>query len=305
MVEKYGDTHSSAGWVWAIVGIIVAALVVWWIAAAVSDNTEPTYESQAVSANEEAGAEGGEFAQNEPTLVEDNQAIGSDQPIDEQQQPQMGGEDPMAQGSDPMGDVETQNVQGQPEQLQALNEWNQQQQRAELTPDSINEGVGRLNQAAGGVLLLFSQAPQAGAQVGGGPSGSIAESVSSQRAQLDQSIQALKEAETSNQSQAFHAAAQDFVSLLDEMQAQANLDSVNEPLEQLRQGVSQIEPGQPLTEQQQQVQSFFDQGAEVLNVFAQNVQPSNPGAGQMQQPAQQPMQQQPMQQQPMQNEGMQ
>lgn len=46
MVERYEEDRRGAGWVWTIVGIVVAALLVWWIAASVSSPTEDSMRAQ-------------------------------------------------------------------------------------------------------------------------------------------------------------------------------------------------------------------------------------------------------------------
>lgn len=248
MVERYGDTQSSAGWVWAIVGIIVAALVVWWIAAAVSNNRKSSAD------------------------IPTSQAVGATQGDDESSS---------NQPSEMVGGAEAPSEQARadqatPSEIQAFQRWNQQQQ-GDLRPESINEGMRHLNEATTGLMGLYQRSPTPGSQMGGGPDEGISQAVSAERERFDQAIDELQAASSADEPRAFKNAAGEFIALVDGIRGHSESaggsdTSSDQSIKQLRQKVDDIDESRSLLEQRDDVRGFFSQSSEVLHTFAQNAQ---------------------------------
>lgn len=217
MVERYEENRRGAGWVWAIVGIVAAALIVWWIAAALTNQSDDTMSAQ-----------------------------GQDAPVISNQDT-----DALAQ----------------------LNQWTQQE-RSSFDEAVLDDGSTRLSGAADEIASRFSSdTPQEGSQTGGGPPDEASEQLQAQRAQLEASVDALKDVQSATYPQSFHKVATDFVALADGIQDEANIDEASEPLEQLHAAVAELSADQSLDEQQPAVQAFFDRGTDVLNTFAKHTEP--------------------------------
>jgi len=216
VVERYEESRRGAGWVWAIVGVVVAALLIWWIAAAVTNPSDDTMRAQ-----------------------------GQDAPISQTQDA-----DALAQ----------------------LNLWNEQE-RARFDETVLDDGSTRLSGAAEEIASrLGADTPQQGSQTGGGPVDEAGESLSDQRTQLETSVEELKVADSANYPESFYKVAMNFVALVDAIQNQANIEEASEPLEQLHVALEGLSADQPLDEQKPALDSFFNQGTEVLNTFAQYTQ---------------------------------
>lgn len=251
MVDRYEDNYRGAGWVWAIVGIIVAALIVWWIAAAVTDKSDPEFEAQTQNAPANTDSDRGALAQGSP-------------PQNQAQRPAM--DAPTASDTDPPASD------GTDDSLEALNGWNQQEQ-GELDDSAIDEGVAYLSDAASNLSTSYTgEGFEQGDQTGGGPPSEATQALRTQRTSLEESVQDLRSAKSAEYPQAFHEVATNFVALVDEIQKEVNLEDVREPLNQLHQVLGEISPKQALNEQKPALKSFFDQSATVLNGFADNLQ---------------------------------
>lgn len=249
MVEKYGDTQGSAGWVWAIVGIIVAALIVWWIAAAVSNNQR----------HDTSGA-----------LSE--QTVGATTPSGE-----TSGARDLPAGVLPSGGTQQAGV-GYPAEVQAFNDW-AQQDHGDWSAASVEEGMARLNQATDAILNRYAPPSAAQSAVGGGPQGTLGDAVSTERGQFKESIDKLNQARAANDPVAFQAAASDFATLAEGIRAEGGIAASEKSVKDLREDVSKIDANKPLSEQSDDVQGFFEQSATVLTSLAQNTHASEAGEG--------------------------
>ncbi|TDP64450.1 hypothetical protein [Bradymonas sediminis] len=257
MVERYEESRRGAGWVWAIVGIIVAALVIWWVGAALTDNTDDSYTAQGEQVSE--GYNTNEIAENEPSPELGEEAI-TDPAQDS---------DELAQADLPAGFDEAEST-GDDTSLANLNAWTEQDHPS-LDAAALDDGTARLSEAAGEVATLFGAAAlDEGSQVGGGPPDESAQALVSERTRLEASVEELKNSQSAEYPGVFYQVAKDFVALVDGIQNQADTEEASEPLEQLHGALDELSPTQDLDEQESAIKSFFDNGAQVLNAFAES-----------------------------------
>jgi hypothetical protein len=246
--------------VWVIVGIVAVGLIVWWVAAAVDGGDE-----------DQLGQ-----GQEEITALEDNEEVDG---LSQDQELAQGADQRAGEGLDRVGPT------------------------GEEGDQQAGDGADRLDRAVEGIIVVYEGSAQ-GQEVGGGPSGDDppaanqqaqpdTQQMQRQRQQLKQATQELRQAQQDDQPKAFSQAATEVEEALSSLQQMGNFDELDQSILKLQKSVQQIQPTEPLAEQQTQVRQFFNDSSKILEQMSQNLQGTQTGGGPVEQ--NQPMEQgQPM-----------
>lgn len=260
-------------WIWALLGIVAVGLVVFWVAAGLEDEDDVG-----------VGLDEDEFAvDRDEVRTEEEMQAAVDRAEDELaeqevvEEPVLGERGPEVVGRAP----EKPRV----DDISAVEQFSAWSEYATKPVDVgyVAEGLASLDDA---VAELLRRDPGAQAQrgadqpVGGGPAGDFdSDQIRHYHQRLIEATERLERASGQEQAAIFEDAANNVTMLLSEMQREAGLEDLAEPVDQLEATSRTIESRQPLDQQEDTVRQFFQQSASVLDRMSRALEERATGGG--------------------------